>query len=192
MDFCSHGYCRHRGGDRTKETRACGEGVLCFNEGLTRWLHVLPALPRPTPARAQSFPVASFPLLLPARAGLVWGQNGVSKGRPNQIPRKSGIRPWRRVVMNDRRPFLRAVSPLSTELSRSKKPPARPRPTRRPPPGTAAPGRASRRRLSLWVCPAPALAEARRRSLSKPRNTGKSRLKTCFPSTSVVFTTHVV
>ena len=82
--------------------------------------------------------------------------------------------------MNDRRPFLRAVSPLSTELSRSKEPPARPRPARRPPPGTAAPGRASRRRLSLWVCPAPALAEARRRSLSEPRNTGEEPLKNMF------------
>lgn len=53
--FCSHGYCRRRGGDRTKETRACGEGVLWFNEGLTRGLQVLPALPLPCPGPGPVF-----------------------------------------------------------------------------------------------------------------------------------------
>ena len=68
--FCSHGYCRHGGGDCTRKKRACGEEVLCFNEGLTRWLQIFPVPPLPpqTPA-GPVFHVAAFPLPLPVPRG---------------------------------------------------------------------------------------------------------------------------
>ena len=60
--FYSHGYCRRRAGDRTKETRACGEGVLWFNAGLTCGLQVLlaPRLPSSRQGSAFSSRVPSF------------------------------------------------------------------------------------------------------------------------------------
>lgn len=169
------------------------KGVLCFNEGLTRWLQVLPALPRPTPAGPSLPPPHPFLSSTRPRASLVWGRNGVSMGRPKLVPRKSGIRPWRRVVMNDRRPSLKAFSP---PRKHGAVPEQRVRLDRDPPAARlavpAAPGRASPHRVARSLRCAPALAEAPWRSLFKQRDTREEPLETRSESTSVVLTSHVV